>query len=471
MIRRFLTLVCLLLIAGSVMAEGGRPKTSGWTPSSGPGFGSNFFSSDSACASFAYTPSLSAGNCSVSQCACGRYSNGNFDPVSGSAKKTLSCPASYPIVGGDGLCYVESPKRCPDGTWNTDLAQCAPAPPCAPGYIDQGLDGQGSRICVAKVCPSPSVLHPDGTCGAAPRPPEGEPCTDCGPVGPTGAQGPKGDTGLAGEKGATGSEGIAGSVGAKGDKGDKGDFGATGFTGAQGVAGVAGASGATGAQGLKGDAGSTGAAGAAGAAGAQGAKGDLGAQGIQGVQGVIGATGLQGIQGLDGLAGAAGVNGADGAQGETGETGLSFCQENPGLAVCRDSSVGGSCGEITCNGDAIQCQTLRAAAAMQCAQKKSDDDLNASPLKAIGENAVSGIVDPSLPTPANGQVVQAPDFLDTTGFLGGRSCFVDKTITIQGHAITIPLSKSCDILLVLRYALMVVAGLVSFRLLSGAILT
>lgn len=150
-----------------------------------------------------------------------------------------------------------------------------------------------------------------------------------------------------------------------------------------------------------------------------------------------------------------------------------LCKQNPMLAMCRNSSVSGTCGEITCQGDAIQCATLRAAAALQCEQQADKDALKASPLTTLGNSALAGN-DPlkdSLPTPAGASVVNMPGSVDAEGWLGGGSCFADKSITVQGHVITIPLSQSCDILLVLRYALMVVASLVSFRIVSGAVLT
>jgi hypothetical protein len=150
-----------------------------------------------------------------------------------------------------------------------------------------------------------------------------------------------------------------------------------------------------------------------------------------------------------------------------------LCSKNPMLAICRISSVTGVCGDIMCEGDAIQCSTLRAAAKMECRQQKDEDDLKASPLTALGESGIAGN-DPlksTFPTVAGASVVQLPSQLDATAWLGNGQCFADKTITVQGRAIKIPLSSGCDALLVLRYALMVVAGLVSFKILSGAIFT
>lgn len=149
-----------------------------------------------------------------------------------------------------------------------------------------------------------------------------------------------------------------------------------------------------------------------------------------------------------------------------------FCKLHPDLTICSNSSVSGACGQITCMGDAIQCATLRAAAAMQCKQKQDDDDLKASGLYSLGSGVVGG-TDPqsdSLPTKANAAHVDVPSTLDTSGWLGGGGCFVDKSFSVQGHTFVVPFSKSCDYLLGLRYALMAAAMLVSFRMLSGVIL-
>jgi hypothetical protein len=149
-----------------------------------------------------------------------------------------------------------------------------------------------------------------------------------------------------------------------------------------------------------------------------------------------------------------------------------LCKQNPMLSVCRNSSVSGSCEAIACDGDAIQCATLRAAAQIQCKQKQDSDELSASGSHSLGAAVVGGS-DPlasTLPTVGNAAQVAMPSSLDSSGWLGGGAVFLDKSFTIQGHTITIPFSSALNYLLVLRYALMVVALLISFRILSGAII-
>ena len=149
-----------------------------------------------------------------------------------------------------------------------------------------------------------------------------------------------------------------------------------------------------------------------------------------------------------------------------------LCKQNPALAVCRNSQVVGTCKAIACEGDAIQCATLKQAAEMNCRAQDDVDVLKASPLTTLG-GAVAAGTDPiksTLPTVGNGANIAMPSSLDGSGWLGGGACFADKTMVVQGRTILIPLSKSCEYLIVLRYVMMIVALLVSFKILSGAII-
>lgn len=149
-----------------------------------------------------------------------------------------------------------------------------------------------------------------------------------------------------------------------------------------------------------------------------------------------------------------------------------LCKQNPHLSICRESSTSGTCGEITCVGDAIQCATLRAAAAMECKQRSDEQALKDSPLTAKGNAAISGsdIAGDNLPTAKNATVVNLPGSGDTAGWLGGGSPFDDVSFTVFGHSIILPFAKWSGYLIALRYALMVAASLISFRILSGSIL-
>lgn len=148
-----------------------------------------------------------------------------------------------------------------------------------------------------------------------------------------------------------------------------------------------------------------------------------------------------------------------------------LCTLHPELSVCRNSSVTGTCGEIACTGDAIQCAILRDQAARNCSDKADADEVKADPAATLGQQIASGN-DPlqsTLPTPSNGSTVTMPSSLDTSGWLGAGACFPDKQFTLQGHVVTLSFTSACQPLLVFRYALMIVALLISFRMLSGVI--
>lgn len=147
-----------------------------------------------------------------------------------------------------------------------------------------------------------------------------------------------------------------------------------------------------------------------------------------------------------------------------------LCKQHPELNICRNSTVGGACETIHCTGDAIQCATLREAAQIQCRQKRTEDELKESGLFTTGQAAVAGTDMDNLPTPENATLFNVDTQLSQAGFLGGGACFSDKTVTIQGHTITLPFSAACEYLIVFRYVVMIIAGFISFRLLSTATL-
>jgi len=180
------------------------------------------------------------------------------------------------------------------------------------------------------------------------------------------------------------------------------------------------------------------------------------------------------------------VKGADGSTSVSGETATSktpagtdgkadtpdkanLCKDNPTLSICQNSEVSGKCEETSCKGDAIQCATLRAAAAMQCKMKKDDEDLKAYSAYTLGAAAAAGN-DPmsgTLPVPGKGEVVQMRS-IETAGWLGSGAYFKDKTIDLgDGKSLVLPLSKTADVLIALRYISMIVASLVCFKIIRG----
>lgn len=147
-----------------------------------------------------------------------------------------------------------------------------------------------------------------------------------------------------------------------------------------------------------------------------------------------------------------------------------FCRQNPGLTLCRNSSISARCGAFTCDGDAVVCAIARQQHKANCELAADRDKLRTASHTQLGNKLLAGN-DPqagSLPTPKNGQSI-ALSSLDQTGFLGGGECLSDKNISVFGKAIVIPLSKSCTYFLVLRYVIMSVAALAALRAIVGAV--
>ena len=124
-------------------------------------------------------------------------------------------------------------------------------------------------------------------------------------------------------------------------------------------------------------------------------------------------------------------------------------------------------------GDAIQCATLRAAAAMQCAQEKDAEAVKAMPVKALGEQILSGT------DPMQGQfddVVKGTEIdlgaasLDQSGFLGGGSCLPDRSFSVMGKSVTMSFSGICERIQPLRAAVMACAFIVAYLLVSRSVL-
>jgi hypothetical protein len=161
--------------------------------------------------------------------------------------------------------------------------------------------------------------------------------------------------------------------------------------------------------------------------------------------------------------------GKPGKETETPEKQNDLCKQNPNLAICKNSTVGGKCGETTCMGDAIQCATLRATAILQCKAEKDELDLKASPLAAKGQSAMDGSDMEGLPGPKNGLVVNVAS-MKAEGWLGNGAAFEDVSFSLQGHEVLMPLSKWSSYLLPLRYVMMIIASMISYRILAGAVL-
>lgn len=150
-----------------------------------------------------------------------------------------------------------------------------------------------------------------------------------------------------------------------------------------------------------------------------------------------------------------------------------LCKQNPNLAICKNSSVSGKCGQISCMGDAIQCATLRAAAAMQCQQEKEITDLGQAPGLDLGKQIAAG-TDPrqgEIDTWLKGnEVDMSKTQLDSSGFLGAGSCFAPMSFTAMGQQVSVSFDKVCENIQPLRYAVMACAFILVYLTVSRSVL-
>lgn len=149
-----------------------------------------------------------------------------------------------------------------------------------------------------------------------------------------------------------------------------------------------------------------------------------------------------------------------------------FCKQHPELNLCKNSSVSGDCtAGYSCEGDSIQCAIMRQAAEQNCRDKKDRDDLQQSAQYTLG-NSILGGNDPlkdTLPSPDKGERFDVDAQLDNSGWLGGGSCFPDKTINVAGWSFTIPFASVCDYLIGFRYLVMLLAAFQSLAILSRGV--
>jgi hypothetical protein len=150
-----------------------------------------------------------------------------------------------------------------------------------------------------------------------------------------------------------------------------------------------------------------------------------------------------------------------------------LCKQNPHLTICQNSSVAGKCGEISCMGDAIQCATLRAAAAMQCQQQKDLEDLAKAPGLGLG-NAIAQGSDPMQGAIENAlkgtEIDLSKPSLDASGFVGAGACLAPITMTVVGRPVTASFDTVCQNIQPLRYAIMACAYILVYLLVSRSIL-
>lgn len=149
-----------------------------------------------------------------------------------------------------------------------------------------------------------------------------------------------------------------------------------------------------------------------------------------------------------------------------------LCKQNPMLTICRNSSVAGTCGQITCQGDAIQCATLRAAATMECKQREDEAKIKAMPSTGLGESILGG-TDPmkeAIDGALKGtEVDMSQPALDDSGFVAAQ-CLPDRSFVVAGRTIEVKFSKWCGVIEPLKYAVVACAWIVAYSIVARSVL-
>jgi hypothetical protein len=150
-----------------------------------------------------------------------------------------------------------------------------------------------------------------------------------------------------------------------------------------------------------------------------------------------------------------------------------LCKLHPELNICQNSQVQGTCGTITCTGDAIQCATLRAAAQMQCQQQQDEANIAAMKETTLGNSIMAGS-DPMQAQIAANQAGTSVDLsnpganMDSNGFLAAGSCLADRSINVLGRSVTISFSKLCPALGTARQVIIAIASLIFCFIVIGS---
>lgn len=153
-------------------------------------------------------------------------------------------------------------------------------------------------------------------------------------------------------------------------------------------------------------------------------------------------------------------NGVTGTRSETKtESKDDFCSKNPAATQCKGGTFGGSCsGGFTCDGDAVQCAIAREQHKRACSLFDAT-----SPERTLYESSktATGNQAPTVP----GVAITSSSF-DTSNALGAAACLVDVPVTIANHQLTVPFSKVCPHLDMLKAVLIAVSLLLAGRIVS-----
>lgn len=119
-----------------------------------------------------------------------------------------------------------------------------------------------------------------------------------------------------------------------------------------------------------------------------------------------------------------------------------------------------------CDGDVYLCSILRQEFINSCAERALPTDKQKAEFQAMmdKENAALSENQKSLDDKVTSMVSQFQSA--SSGSSSGGRCFEDKTFSVLGQSFSLPFSQVCGILEWFRYAILAIAYLISFRILT-----
>lgn len=144
-----------------------------------------------------------------------------------------------------------------------------------------------------------------------------------------------------------------------------------------------------------------------------------------------------------------------------------YCTKNPKAQMCKEADkgeFGGSCeGGWTCDGDAATCALAKRVHISRCEDMKKNDST------LLGEAAMAGTHqdndDPRLES--NTKVITVSELNTSSGSLPDGGCLSDKSFSVGGRSIVIPLSELCPYLGMMGNGILALAWLAAAMIVTG----
>lgn len=153
----------------------------------------------------------------------------------------------------------------------------------------------------------------------------------------------------------------------------------------------------------------------------------------------------------------------------------SFCEQNPNLQICKQSSFGGSCGGYVCNGDAIQCAIAQRAYKDRCEADDAKEVITARGTYATGQKLENGDYTDDVKgflnkSGTNSRSVNVATSLSETGSASYSSDgFQDVRISVLGKNLSVPISSANYYFNIFGYILLGLTYLSAYKYIASVV--